>query len=385
MTREVLAGLVGKSESWLKAVEHGRRQQNPRLPILLQLAEALRVRDLRELTGDQSLPVRMFTGSGHPALSAVREAVNAVPIQPSGTVQPLTTLRARLDAAWRVRHASPDHRTALGELLPDLIRDAQLAAGLCRGEQRRAAQALLAEVYGLTQMFVAYQPASDLLWRVADRALIAARESEDPLALSCAVWFLAQAHREAADFDAAHEINRQGMAAIEPYMDDPSTELLAMWGALSFELAFTAARTGDIGEAWRHWDEAAQVAERLPVGYYQPWTSFSQVIMKPHAVTVAVELRQGGESARQSDHAESVPIPSRPRRARHLVEVARAHLLQRDHMAVLGTLQLAYQAAPETVRYNGYARRMILDLHETGPAPVRSPARELAGQIGLML
>ncbi|MEU8144890.1 hypothetical protein [Nonomuraea sp. NPDC048901] len=45
--------------------------------------------------------VRMFTGSGHPALNAVREAVNAVRIQPRGTVQPLTSLRARLDAAVR--------------------------------------------------------------------------------------------------------------------------------------------------------------------------------------------------------------------------------------------------------------------------------------------
>jgi transcriptional regulator with XRE-family HTH domain len=385
MTREVLAGLVGKSESWLKAVEHGRRQQNPRLPILLQLAEALRVRDLSELTGEQSIPVRMFTGSGHPALNAVREAINAVPMQPLGTVQPLTSLRARLDTAWRIRHASPDHRTALGDLLPDLIRDAELAAWMYRGEHRRTAQALLAETYGLTQMFVAYQPAPDLMWRVADRALAAARESEDPLALSCAVWFLVQAHREVADFDAAHEINRQGMAAIEPHMDDPGTDLLAMWGALWFELAFTAARTGDIGDAWRHWDEAARVADRLPGDYYQPWTSFSRVIMRPHAVTIAVELHQGGESARQSDHAESVPIPSRPRRGRHLIEVARAHLLQRDHAAVLGTLQLAHQAAPETIRYNGYARRMTLDLCETGPAALRPQARELADHIGLMI
>jgi hypothetical protein len=253
----------------------------------------------------------MFTGPGHPALSAVREAVNALPIQPSGTVQPLTTLRARLDAAWRVRHASPDHRTALGDLLPDLIRDTQLAASMYRGEHRRKAQALLAETYGLTQMFVAYQPAPDLLWRVADRALIAAQESEDPLALSCAVWFLAQAHRDAADFDAAHEINRQGMAAIESYMDDPSTDLLAMWGALSFELAFTAARTGDIGEAWRHWDEAARVADRLPDDYYQPWTSFSQVIMRPHAVTIAVELHQGGERPCRV-RAHPVPSATRP-------------------------------------------------------------------------
>ncbi|GAA5077324.1 transcriptional regulator with XRE-family HTH domain [Thermocatellispora tengchongensis] len=384
MTREVLAGLVGKSESWLKAVERGQRQQQPRLPILLQLAEALRVRDLSELTGDQSMPIRMFTGPGHPALAAVREAVNALPLQPTGTVQPLTTLRARLDSAWRTRHSSPDHRTALGRLLPDLIRDAQLAAVMYQGEDRRRAQALLAEVYGLTQMFVAYQPAQDLLWRVADRALMAAQESEDPLALSCAVWFLAQAHRDAADFDAARSINEQGLTALSPHMDRADTELLAMWGALHFELAFTAARLGEAGEAWRHWEEAGRIADRLPGDYYQPWTSFSRVIMRPHAVTVAVELHQSGESARQADHAEAVPIPSRPRRGRHLIEVARAHQLQHDHDAVLGTLELAQQTAPETIRYNGYARRMTLEMAEAGPARLRRQARELADKIGVL-
>ncbi|WP_436761133.1 helix-turn-helix domain-containing protein [Streptosporangium sp. V21-05] len=35
MTQEVLAGLVGKSVSWLKDVESGRLQQNPRPPIPL--------------------------------------------------------------------------------------------------------------------------------------------------------------------------------------------------------------------------------------------------------------------------------------------------------------------------------------------------------------
>ena len=51
MTQEVLAGLVGKSTSWLKQVENGRLQQNPRLPIILQLAEALRIRDLIGVDG----------------------------------------------------------------------------------------------------------------------------------------------------------------------------------------------------------------------------------------------------------------------------------------------------------------------------------------------
>ncbi|WP_433252814.1 helix-turn-helix domain-containing protein [Streptosporangium sp. CA-135522] len=384
MTQEVLAGLVGKSESWLKQVESGRLQQNPRLPILLQLAEALRVRDLSELTGDQSMPVRMFTGPGHPALEAVRSVINSTALLPTGTVQPLANLRARLDAAWQTRHASPDHRTALGELLPDLLRDVQLAAALYRDADRRRALALLTETYGLTQMFLAYQPAQDLLWRVADRALLAAQESEDPLALTCAVWFLTAVHRDTGDFEAARDINQQGLAAIEPAMDNSSVDLRAMWGALSFELAFTAARLGEAGEAWMHWEEAARVAERLPATYYQPWTSFSRVIMAPHAVTIAVELHQSGESARQAGPALSAPIPSRPRRGRHLIEVARAHHLQRDHAAVLGTLELAQQTAPDTIKYNGYARRMTMELID-GPASLRPQARALADRIGLLV
>ncbi|MER6830841.1 helix-turn-helix transcriptional regulator [Streptosporangium sp. NPDC000563] len=384
MTQEVLAGLVGKSVSWLKDVESGRLQQNPRLPILVQLAEALRVKDLVELTGEQSIPVRMFSGPGHPALDDVRAALNSTTLLPAGAVQPLTTLRARLDAAWRVRHSSPDHRTALGRLLPDLLRDMQLATALYRDEDRRRAQALLAETYGLTQMFLAFQPAQDLLWRVTDRALLAAQESEDPLALSCAVWFLANAHRDCGDYDAARDVNEQGLAAIQPFLDGAGVGLRAMWGALSYELAYTAARCGDAGEAWRQWEEASRVAESLPADYYQPWTSFSRVIMGAHAVTVAVELHQGGESARQADNAVSAPIPSRPRRGRHLIEVARAHHLQRDHAAVLGTLELAQHAAPETIRYNGYARRMTLDLVD-GPAGLRPQARELADRIGLLV
>lgn len=381
MTRAALAGLVGKSESWLKAVESGRLQQNPRLPILLQLAEVLRVRDLSDLTGDQSMPVKMFTGPGHPALEAVREAINSAPLGPVGPPQPLPQLRARLDAGWRARHASPDHRTALGRILPELIRDTQLAAAAYDDAQRRQALAILAETYGLAQMFLAYQPAADLLWRVAERAMLAAQESGDPLALSCAVWFMAEAHRDAGDLEAARAINEKGLAAMDLTVDSGGADILAMRGALEFELAHSAARLGEAGNAWSHWDEASRIAERLPAGYYQPWTSFSRVIMGPHAVTLAVDLHQGGEAARQAERSHAVPIPSRPRRGRHLIEVARAHHLQRDYPIVLGTLQEALQVAPETIRYNGHARRMTAELVDM---PVhRDEARQLADSIGL--
>jgi transcriptional regulator with XRE-family HTH domain len=51
MPRPVLAGLVGRTAEWLKAVENGRLL-TPRLPMLLRIAQALNLDDLADLTGD---------------------------------------------------------------------------------------------------------------------------------------------------------------------------------------------------------------------------------------------------------------------------------------------------------------------------------------------
>ncbi len=383
MTRDVLGALVGRSGSWVKAVETGRLQQ-PKLPVLLRVAEALRVRDLAELTGGQSLPVHLFAGPGHPALPAVRDAINNLVLS-DGPPPPLDHLQARIAAAWRARHAAPDHRTVLGALLPDLIHDAQHAGRTYRGDDRRRAQAMLAGVYNLAQFFLAYQPAADLLWRVAERALTAAQDADSPEAIGGAVWLLAQAHRDAGDFEVAEAVNRQGLGLLRPHLDDADPGLRAMWGALLFESAYTAARAGERGTAWRFWDQASAVAERLPADYYDPMTSFSQVIMGVHAVTTAVELRQGAESERQARRTARLTIPSQPRRGRHLVEVARAHHLNNDMPAALGSLDSAYVVAPETIRYNGYARRILLELTTEGPPGLRRKANGLADKVGILV
>lgn len=113
-------------------------------------------------------------------------------------------------------------------------------------------------------------------------------------------------------------------------------------------------------------------------------TSFSRIIMPAHAVTIAVEARQGGEARKQAARAENLPIPSQPRRGRHLIEVARAWQLAGDKAAALGSLKFAYVSAPETVRYNAYARRMTLEFAR-GPEDLRSAANDLADQIGLLV
>ncbi|MFK0018178.1 helix-turn-helix domain-containing protein [Streptomyces sp. NPDC090798] len=386
LTRDQLGGLAGRSGSWVKGVETGRLK-TPRLEVVLRLAEILRVRDLSDLTGDQSVHVDLFTGPGHIRLPEVKAAIDAFPLGSRREAPPAAHLRARLARAWAARHSAPNHRDVVGALLPDLIRDAQAAVRQAEtGADRRAAHAVLAEVYSLSQFFVAYQPDAALLWRVAERGLIAAQESEDPHAIGVAAWLAAQAHRDSgpAHYDAADEVNLQTLAFLEPLLPDAPDDVLAITGALTFEAGYTAARRGETGTAWRYWDQARSMAARLPADYYHPITSFSQAIMGAHAVTVAVELHQGGESVRQAAAADAVVIPSRPRRARHRIEEARGYQLDGQPDVALATLAQAHEAAPETIRYNGYAKRIVLEETEAKSPARRRRASDLAVKLGLL-
>jgi transcriptional regulator with XRE-family HTH domain len=380
-TRPVLGGLVGKSPEWVKAVETGRILP-PRLPMLDRLARVLKV-SLADLVGDPALPPDLLTGPSHAALPAVRHAINRYPLGSNAPAPSLSRLTDRLAMAWRARHSSPDHRTVLGNLLPDLIRDAQLAVRGYEGAERRQAQVILADLLGLAQMFIAYQPDSSLLWRVTDRAVVAAHESGSVKAIAGATWFAMEAYRDSGDWDTAMAINLDALRLVEARLADSDDELLALYGALQTGAAFTAARAGEEGRAWRHFDLADRAARQLPGGYAQAWTWFSTPVVGFYAVSVCVELQKGGEALR---HARQVPpdtITSRPRRARHLIEVARAHNLKAQHGSTLAALRDAYSTAPETIRYNGYARKMTLDLLE-GPAEVRREARDLAVKVGLL-
>ncbi|MEW2635246.1 helix-turn-helix transcriptional regulator [Streptomyces sp. NPDC048389] len=125
VSRLVLAGLLGVSPSWVKKAESGEQHMS-KLPTVLRVAEVLRVRDLADLTGDQSMPVDLFIGPGHPRLAAVKAAVDRFPFNADRPAPPAEHLKARLALAWAARHKAPNHREVIGGLLPDLIRDAQL-------------------------------------------------------------------------------------------------------------------------------------------------------------------------------------------------------------------------------------------------------------------
>lgn len=107
--------------------------------MLLRIAHALGVQDLADLTGNgHAVPVSVFAGERHKALTEVQAALTDYHLLGNAPPPNVEHLAIRLEQAWQIRHASPDHRTQLGLLLPDLIRDSQRAVRVIRGEKRRA-------------------------------------------------------------------------------------------------------------------------------------------------------------------------------------------------------------------------------------------------------
>lgn len=387
----MLAGLVGMSASWLKGIERGTRLP-PRLPMLVKIAEALGTGDIAVLAGTDmdiggaaSVPVRSFARIPHDSVPAIREAVRDPLLTVSVTVSDVAALASRTADAWRLWHTSRSHRTDVGRVLPRLITDARVAARTMSGQDRRAANAVLADVYALAQHEIVWASEADLTALVADRAMTAAQEADTPAALAGAAWTLGMVLRSAGDTDGALTLARDALALLEPHMSEGDNEVHGLAGALHLHAATTCARAGREGDAWRHWDQASEIAARLPGHYHHPWTMFGASNVALHAVSLSADLSRSQETRARAEQIDPESIPSRERRGRLGVEIARAYHQHRDYPAVLHWLEQANQASADSVRYSPTARQMASDvLDHSGPLTARR-ARTLAASIGLPL
>ncbi|MGH3625276.1 MAG: helix-turn-helix domain-containing protein [Sciscionella sp.] len=381
MTRPVLGGLVGRSGEWVKAVETGR-QMTPRLPLLLRLADALGVTDLVELTGDERLSMASFGKTAHEALPAIAETLAAYPLKASAEPVDVTGLTARVAQTWRLWHSARRHRTAVATLLPALLTDARVAVRSTEGEDRRRVLRSLAQTYHLTQLFLSFQPAPELVTLTGDRAMTAAQDADDPHAMAAAAWYVNHVYR---DNGQQHEARVQlAMDAASLVAPERSDEDRALWGLLHLAAALSHAKTGHDGDAWRCWDQAERAADALPNGYTHPWLLFGRGMVDAYTVTMLVDLMRGGEAVRQAEQLNLSGLPSNTRRSFHTIEMARAYHQHREPVAVVHLLRRAYGTSPDTARFNIFTRAAVADLREHGGTVVRDEAHALAGDLALV-
>lgn len=308
LTRPVLGGLVGRSADWVKAVENGRLL-TPRLPMLLRLAEVLRV-DLVELTGEQSVPIAGFAHGWHPVVPAVRDAVQRYTvIRPDQAPFPVAVLADRAVAAWRTWHTSPTRRTDVGTVLPALLSDCHDAAAAGEDTERRAAHAVLADAYRLAQHVLVNAAEPELMWLVAERSMNAARIADEPVALAGAAWTVGMVLRTAGRMDEALALVDEAAGVLEPSLPDAPDDWRGLWGALQLHAASTLARIGREGDAWARWDRAADTALRLPDGYAHPWSMFSGANVDLHGISLTVDLWKSRDALRRAELLDPATIP----------------------------------------------------------------------------
>ncbi|HEX4702801.1 MAG TPA: helix-turn-helix transcriptional regulator [Pseudonocardiaceae bacterium] len=380
MSRPVLGGLVGRSSEWVKALETGRLL-TPRLPLLLRLAEVLGIADLAELTGDQRLSAATYTKNAHEQLPEVAKALAVYTIASNDGPADVAGLEARVRQLWELWHGARRHRTAVAGLLPTVLFDARITVRQAEGNDRRRALAAQAQVYHLTQLFLSFQPVPELVALTSDRAMTAAQDADNPVAMAAAGWYANHRFRDAGEQQEA----RTQLAMDTAQLLDPerSTDERALSGLLHLAVALSYAKVGHEGDAWRYWDNADQAARGLGDGYVHPWLMFGRGMVDAYAVTMLADLAHGGAAARQADRLDLDTIPSATRRSFHMIETARAYHQRREYVACIHLLRRAYTEAPDTSRFNIFTRSATLDLVEHGGSTVRHDARELAHDLGM--
>ena len=245
LSQAVLAGLVGRSESWLSQVERGRRGVDS-YSVLVRLAEVLRV-DIEKLTGSSD---HDETGRrAYPAASLIEQAMMGYgtpgPLDDGdgpGREDSLDFLRAQAHSAYQAYQAT--RYDAAGRILPGLIRGAETAARTT-GPASPAPCAVRARVYDTAAALLSRVGEPFLAWAAADRALFAAGQSGDPLLAAASAWRMSYMITGRKHPQEALELAMAAAAALGSATRTLSSEWLSVCGALHLAAATAAAAIFD--------------------------------------------------------------------------------------------------------------------------------------------
>lgn len=374
----VVAGLCGISVDYLSRIERGLKV--PTVGVLVALARELDVPVAKLLDADAP------TGAAPDTTTAPGVAHALTHCAPSGSGQAHSpaALRERVESAWRIWQTSPTRFTEASAVLPALITDIEDAQRAHRASSdaaaRREVNRCAADLYGLLRSYCRRTGRGDLGLLVADRAMRAAEDADDPIRIAAAQWNLGHMLLGNGEPEGAEEVARHG---VEQLAAVASAEALAMAGAL--ELVTVVAQT----RRRRWWDARERLAHNAApkadqVGEGNPmWTVFGPTNVELHAVSIDMEAGESADALRTADTVDTSRLPSLERQFTFLLEVARCYDLRREDAAVLVHLLDLEQLAPEDLARSPLARQMVTDLQRRIRPTYRRQITLLAERLGI--
>lgn len=383
LTQEEAAGLAGVSVSLWRKWEQGSRSV-ARFSQLIDIAQALRVEDLRALTGQ---PFRLGPGD-RPRHDAVEDVRGALLRHPAllGVAEIVSTeaLADRVERTWEIAQAASPWRYArVGQALPALIEDVE--ASRRAGVDPRLVARLTVLVYLLARAWTKWVGEAELALIAAERGLAAAGQVDDPPLLAAAAWNYAQALSTLGRPEQVAATVDDALALIAGHVARPDAppELLSAAGALNLIGMVGAVRLGERASAQRLLRHAGRLATRIGDDRNDWRTAFGPTNVAIHRVSYAVELGQSRTAVTTATRVAAERAPSVERRVSHLLDLAQAHVLLREDAAALGALTQAQGESPEQLAFSVTARESVRLMLRRETASTRPRLRPLARTLGV--
>ena len=385
LSQEELAASAGVAVDTVARIERGERQTT-RTSTLDKLARALGV-EPSTLLGILPPPHESAAGDVtdlRRALTATTDIPGLTDFSDMRETVPLAELRASLSYAWQA-YISGRHSELL-HTLPVLLVDARRLVHEAKGARLNSAYAVLSGAYRLGAGTAGRFGMDDLAFIAADRAVAAARLSDDPeigVAVSTRylTWVLVRQGRTTE----AEEVAVRMAERVEPRMSDTNTRALGVFGNLLFNAASAALRA-DRGDRA---DELLRVAQAAAVRSGRDEVSeagiFGPHIAAIQGVDLAMRLGDPEEALRL---AESVPQANGPMpafwEAGHRIHLASAAAELRQERRALTLLAEARDLAPDWVRYQPLGVAVMREMVDRATRRRNEEFAELAEHYGVV-
>lgn len=383
LSQAVLAGLVGRSESWLSQVERGKPGVDSHA-VLTRMAAVLRV-DVEELTGpagggEEGQRVYEPAAQIERAMmgyDAVGASIGGRKPDSAGNVE---HLRAMARSAYRGYQATRYDDT--GRILPMLVREAETANRVA-GLDNPAMCAVRALVYDTAAALLNRVGETALAWAAADRAMAAAEQSGRPVLAAASAWRLSYVIGSRRHPAEALELAMAAAAALERTMRAPDADSLSVYGALHLAAATAAAAVYDRAMTASLLDKAREIAGRTGEGN-RMGTAFGHANVAIHAIAAALQL---GDAKAAIETGEALDLATLPagctgRRTQLHLDLARAYAMRRQDAAV-NLLLAADRLSPQLVRYDARTREVLTTLLRREHQPSTPELRPLARRAGV--
>ncbi|GAA3120269.1 helix-turn-helix domain-containing protein [Streptosporangium carneum] len=384
LSQSVLAGLIGRSESWLSQVERGQRAVDSH-SVITALCESLNmaVKDL--------IIAKTDAMTHYSAASTVRRAMMDYdglsslidPRRAEGSPESLTWLRHEIRQVNRLYQAT--RYDEVGKRLPGLIIATELGSRQASARQQRIYQTLRSLTYHCAATTLRRVGEPDLAWLAADRSMAAAEEAGRPLLAAVSAYRLGYVFVRLREPDKALRLVLRTAEALRRSARHSDPQSLSVLGALHLVAVTAAAARHDQAAVSAFLSQARHVAERLGEDRNDFWTAFGPTNVTIHEVSAAVE---SGNARQAVTRGESIDLgvlgPGLVgRRAQVHLDLARAYTVQRKDAASVNMLLEAERLSPELVRYGARPRELLTQLLKREHRASTPQLRALAMRAGI--